>query len=170
MLSWHLPKLSKAEGKFESFFQIIDTSLSEIIFVVTLIACVRFGTVENVEAFHKTADHISRNSLDIFLQCTGRLAQELWRMAHGAKVGAQQRSSACEDSEKSRRSSDARQYRYWAPVLEKFVKGTAAGHHPKWHTLPYHSPFSISQQIVQDFFTQVHSSSDKSSKYPQTKV
>ena len=49
-------------------------------------------------------------------------------MAHGAKVGAQQRSSACEDSEKSRRSSDARQYRYWAPVLEKFVKGTAAGH------------------------------------------
>ena len=44
--------------------------------------------------------------------------------------GAQQRSSACEDSEKSRRSSDARQYRYWAPVpvLEKFVKGTAAGH------------------------------------------
>ena len=34
----------------------------------------------------------------------------------------------CEDSEKSSRSSDARQYRYWAPVLEKFVKGTAAGH------------------------------------------
>ena len=49
-------------------------------------------------------------------------------MAHGAKVGAQQRSSACEDSEKSRRSSDTRQYRYWGPVLEKFVKGTAAGH------------------------------------------
>ena len=113
-----------------------------IIFVVTLIACVRFGTVENVEAFHKAADHIlthgewnvklhciwGRNSLDILLQCTGRLAQELWRMAHGAKVGAQQRSSACEDSEKWMRSSDAQQYWYWAPVLEKFVKGTAAGH------------------------------------------
>ena len=28
-------------------------------------------------------------------------SQELWRMAHGAKVGAQQRSSACEDNEKS---------------------------------------------------------------------
>ena len=56
------------------------------------------------------------------------MAQELWRIAHGAKVGAQQRSSACEDSDKSRRSSDARQYQYWAPVLEKFVKGTAAGH------------------------------------------
>ena len=65
VISWHLPKLSKAEGKFESFFQIIDISFSEndcnntgSIFFVSLIACVRFGTVENVEAFHKAADHI----------------------------------------------------------------------------------------------------------------
>ena len=66
---------------------------------------VRFGTVEDVEAFHKAADHIllhrernlevhviwCGNPLHMLLQVAGRLAQQLWRMANGADVGAKQR-------------------------------------------------------------------------------
>ena len=43
-----------------------------IIFVVTLIACVRFGTVEKVEAFHKAADHIlTHGEWNVKLHCMG---------------------------------------------------------------------------------------------------